>query len=133
VLLWLLRIAIWGLALVILLPCSIWFTWGAVIIGTDLTDLRARTILTVTVGAWGIASLWWLLLMHETSSLARIGWTCLLGLILGTSLAVWVLASHYLYPDPDGIVWVAPLVGLIVLESLIVTRMLVKRRRGLRP
>ena len=136
------RVPIWGLALLVLLPASLWYMVGAVAVLPDdmgaslappipLIPAAVSGTIAILVGAWGLVALWWLVIKHESLSFGRVGWIWSGGLIAGTALAVFALVRTVWLPGSDDIVFVPVLTGLLVLEVLLILRIWTRRRREL--
>jgi hypothetical protein len=132
---WFWRVAVWGMVILFLIPISLWYFWGfsvLIIAGKEAISSGAPPIpclpsiisgvLALLLTAWGMAALWWLALRHEHVSLRRIPLVWLLGLIAGTSTAVYYLVEMVRSPGPDDSVFILPIGSLLFLEAMLLLR-----------
>ncbi len=133
--LWFWRVVIWGMVILFLVPLSLWYFWGfsmLIIAGKETISSGAPPIpflssiisgiLALLLTAWGMAALWWLALRHEHVSLGRIHLVWLLGLIAGTSTAVYYLVEMVRSQGPDDSVFILPIGSLLFLEAMLLLR-----------
>jgi predicted membrane-bound spermidine synthase len=85
-------------------------------------------VLALLVTAWGMAALWSLALRHEDVSLRRIHLVWLIGLIAGTSTAVYYLVQVVRSPGPDDSVFILPIGSLLFLEATLLLHIWVAER-----
>jgi hypothetical protein len=73
---------------------------------------------------WGMVALWWLVFKHERLSLRQIALPWWIGLIGGTSIAVyWLIKLTASNGENDEFVFVPPLIFVIVVEVILLIRM----------
>jgi apolipoprotein N-acyltransferase len=73
---------------------------------------------------WGMVALWWLVFKHERLSLRQIALPGWIGLIGGTSMAVyWLIKLSTSNGENDEFVFVPPLILVIVVEVILLIRM----------
>jgi hypothetical protein len=134
VLLWVWRVVI-GTFVLALIPLSLWYLIGA-ISTVDYRDHVSNSLplpfvpelVSAPVGlvlmTWGMVALWWLVLNHERLSLRQIGLPWWIGLIGGTSIAVyWLIRLSASNGENDEFVFVPPLIFVIALEVILLVRM----------
>jgi NhaP-type Na+/H+ or K+/H+ antiporter len=123
-----------GFALV-LIPLSFWYAIGAI----SVLDYKAHVLnalpipfvlefLSAALGlvlmTWGMIALWWLVFKHERSSLRQIALPWWIGLIGGTSIAVyWLARLSASNGRNDEFVFVPPLLFVIVFKAILLVRM----------
>jgi hypothetical protein len=129
------------MVIVFLIPISLWYFWGFSVVifaGKEMISSVAPPIpflpsiisgvLGLLVTAWGMAALWWLALRHEHMSLRRIHPVWLIGLIAGTSTAVYYLVQVVRSPGPDDSAFILPIGSLLFLEATLLLRIWVAER-----
>ena len=134
VLLWVWRVVI-GAFVLVLIPLSLWYLICA-IETLDYRDHVSNSLpipfvpelvsgpLGLVLMTWGMVALWWLVLNHERLSLLQIALPWWIGLIGGTSIAVyWLIKLSASNGENDEFVFVPPLISVIVLEVILVIRM----------
>jgi len=145
VLLWVWRVVI-GAFVLVLIPLSLWYLIGA-ISTLDYKDYVSNSLpipfvpelvsapLGLVFMTWGMVALWWLVFNHERLSLRQIALPWWIGLIGGTSIAVyWLIKLSASNGENDEFVFVPPLISVIVLEAILLIRMcLNSARTPLRP
>lgn len=134
VLLWVWRVVI-GAFVLFLIPLSLWYLIGA-ISTLDYRDHVSNSLplpfvpelvsapLGLVLMTWGMVALWWLVFNHERLSLRQIALSWWIGLIGGTSIAVyWLIKLSASNGENDEFVFAPPLVSVIVLEAILLIRM----------
>ena len=127
VLLWVWRVVI-GASVLVLIPLSLWYLIGA-ISTLDYKDYVSNSLpipfvpelvsapLGLVLMTWGMVALWWLVFNHERLSLRKIALPWWIGLIGGTSIAVyWLIKLSASNGENDEFVFVPPLISVIVIE-----------------
>ena len=132
--LWTWRVVIGGFGL-LLIPLSLWYAIGAI----SVLDYKAHVsnalpipfvpeLLSAALGlvfmTWGMISLWWLVFKHERLSLRQIPLPWWIGLIGGTSIAVyWLARLSASNGENDEFVFVPPLIFVTGFEVILLVRM----------
>ena len=132
--LWAWRVVIGGFV-VLLIPLSLWYAIGAI----SVLDYKAHVsnalpipfvpeLLSAALGlvfvTWGMAALWWLVFKHERLSLRQIALPWWIGLIGGTSIAVyWLARLSASNGENDEFVFVPPLIFVIGFEVILLVCM----------
>ena len=126
-----------GSFVLLLLPLSLWFLVSvfATVVNADykyppnalpipfVPELLA-TALGFILMTWGMVALWWLVVQHERLSIRQIALPLRIGLIGGTSIAVyWLVKFSASNGQNDEFVFIPPLIFVIVLELLLLIRM----------
>lgn len=132
--LWIWRVVI-GSFVLLLIPLSLWYAICAI----TVLDYRGHVsnalpvpfvpeLLSAALGlvfmTWGMSALWWLVFNHERLSLRQIAFPWWIGLIGGTSIAVyWLARLSASNGENDEFVFVPPLIFVIGFEVMLLVRM----------
>ena len=140
--LWIWRFLI-GICALLLFPLSVWYMWAFLVVVSSwdpkyppnalplpfLPDL-VGAVVGLLLMTWGMVALWWLVFHHERRSIREIAVTWWVGLIGGTSIAVyWLCKFSASDGQNDEYVFVPPLVFLLAFEVLLLVRMSFNRQR----
>ena len=135
VLLWVWRLVIGAAFVLVLIPLSLWYLIGAILtldfrdnVSNSLPIPFVPQIVSAPLGlilmTWGLVALWWLVFKHERLSLQQIALPWWIGLIGGTSIAVyWLIKFSASNGENDEFVLVPPLIFVIALEVILLIRM----------
>ena len=132
--LWVWRVVI-GAFVLVLTPLSLWYAFCAVTmleytphVSNPLPIPFVPDLLSYALGlvlmTWRMVALWWLVFKHERLSLRQIALPWWIGLIGGTSIAVyWLINLSASNGENDEFVFVPPLIFVIVVEVILLIRM----------